>query len=274
MEQRLPQTPQRFVLDGVALETDRTAAGTGVTFCFSERSGGVSQGPWASLNLGDMTDDDPACVTSNRHKLLAAMGAEDLAGRLVVPRQVHGERIAVLTANNPTPQPWIRQGCDGVVCTTYDIPVLLVFADCVPVILIAKGGFAVVHSGWRGTYARIAAKAASLLCDALCCEPSQISAYIGPHIMAQSYEVSPELCDQFVGRFGPACVPFERHLDLGMAIRQTLMEKHLEPDHIVDCGLDTFTHADRFFSYRAQHGITGRHGALAFMRSDSCPERL
>jgi YfiH family protein len=264
--QELPRAPQRFVVDGVALETDRAAAGSGVTFCFSERLGGVSSLPYASLNLGCSTGDDPACVQENRRRLLGAMGAADLADTLVVPSQVHGDVVArIVDASAPVPAE-VVQGCDAVVCTVPDVAVLLLVADCVPVVLVGSGGFVVVHSGWRGTKKRIAAKAARALSEELGCDPARLSAYIGPHIGTRSYEVSEDLAADFSAEFGERAVPQARHLDLSACIAQALEEEGLEPQRIVDCGLCTFEHVDRFFSHRAEHGVTGRNGALAFMR--------
>ncbi len=260
-----PTTPQRLVLHGVALETDRHAAGTGVTFCFSERTGGVSPEPWASLNLGGHTEDDPANVARNRQILLEALGAPQLAEGLVVPRQVHGDTVAVISdARAPLP-PEVSSGCDGIVCTAPGVATLLAFADCVPVVLVAPGGYAVIHSGWRGTVARIAGKGARMLAQAAGCGIGQVSAYIGPHIGAEAYEVSADLADRFAAEFGPAAVPMARHLDLGRAVALALTEAGVDPDRVVSCGQSTYENVDRFFSHRAENGRTGRHGALAFM---------
>lgn len=263
----LPQTPQRFVHDGVALETDRNAALTGVTFCFSERLGGVSGAPYASLNMGGSTDDDPANVRENRRRLLRALGAEDLLDAIVRPGQVHGCDVARITTPGAPIPDWVATSCDAVVCTVPDVVPLLVFADCVPVVLVAPGGFAVAHSGWRGTYGEIAGACARALVEEAHCAAGEVSAYIGPHIAARSYEVSEELATRFADRFGSQVIPTPRHLDLSAAIRASLEGAGVASERIVDCGLDTFELTDRFFSHRAEHGLTGRHGALAFMRS-------
>lgn len=266
MSKVLPKTPERLVHDGVALETDRSAAGTGVTFCFSERLGGVSRGPYASLNMGGSTEDDPANVQENRRRLLAALGAEDLLGSIVRPGQVHGDAVARITdPASPIPE-WVGRSCDGVVCTVPNVVPLLVFADCVPVVLVAPGGFAVVHSGWRGTYAQIARTAALALMEEAHCTADEVSAYIGPHISAQAYEVSEELAQRFSDRFGSQVVPYPRHLSLSRAIALSLGSLGVPQRRIVDCNLCTATLTDRFFSHRAEHGNTGRHGALAFIR--------
>ena len=260
----VPKTPERL---DVALVADRDAAATGVTFAFSERTGGVSPAPWASLNMGGAgEEDEPANVAENRRRLMAALGAEDLVGRIVRPRQVHGDAVALITdADAPVPA-WVGQGCDGVVCTAANVAPLLLFADCVPVVLACRGGFAVVHSGWRGTYAQISLKAARMLMEATGRCPQEVVAYIGPHIGTAAYEVSEELAGRFVERFGAEVVPVPRHLDLSRAIITSLGQAGMAPEQISDCGLCTATHTDRFFSHRAEHGRTGRHCAVAFMR--------
>lgn len=262
----LPQTPERFVINGVALDTDRTAAGSGVTFCFTERIGGVSHEPYASLNLGRKGGDDAVCVEENRHRVLDALGASYCADALVIPQQVHGDTVAVISdAGAPLP-PEIESGADAVVCTMRNRPVMLLFADCVPVVLVAPGAFAVAHSGWRGTLAGIAGKTARVLAETARCGVDQVSAYIGPHISADAYEVSDELLGRFVDRFGPcARGPKERHLCLDTCVRASLAEAGVLPEQVVSTGLCTASLTDRFFSHRAEHGITGRHAAVAFM---------
>ncbi len=262
----LPRTPERIVVDGVALDTDRSAAGSGVTFCFTERTGGVSTGPFASLNLGFKGGNDPACVRENRRRVLAALGAEDLLDGLVVPNQVHGDAVAVVGGPDEPLPACVGEGADAVVCTALGRAVMLLFADCAPVVLVAPGGFAVAHSGWRGTLAGIAGKAARALADAAGCPVGEVAAYIGPHISGAAYEVSAELLARFEGRFGPAARASERHLDLGACIAASLAEAGVPRERVVDAGLCTATRTDRFFSHRAEHGMTGRHAAVAFIR--------
>lgn len=261
-----PEIPARVLRKGVAFLTDPGSAGTPVRFAFSERTGGVSPQPWASLNMGGNTADDPANVRENKRRLFDALGARDLLDTLVRPGQVHGSAVACITPSSPDPEPWVGEACDAVVCTVPDRAVLLVFADCVPVVLAAPRGFAVVHSGWRGTKARIAALALDALCRESGCAPDEAAAYIGPHIGAAAYEVSQDLAEEFVGEFGPFAVPAHRHLDLSACIVASLEGAGMPADNVADCGLCTATETGRFFSHRAEHGRTGRHAAVAFMR--------
>ena len=257
----------RQTSDGVTLLTDESRPG-GVTLAFTERTGGVSEAPYASLNLGSRCGDDPARVAENRRRALAALGAEDLLDRLVVPRQVHGDHAVIVRSADPDALAAARaeagSGADAVVCTAPGVPVLMCFADCVPVVLAAPGAFAVVHSGWRGTIARIAGKAARELARAAGADASELRAYVGPHIRARDYEVSEELAGRFADEFGPSVVS-GRQLDLSRAVLAALAEAGVPERSVAVCETSTASSGGRFFSYRAQHGTCGRHGALAFL---------
>lgn len=249
-----------------------------VRFGFTERTGGVSAAPYGSLNLGSHVGDDLAAVEENRRRALAALrggacpglpAVDVLMGRLLVPNQVHGDRVAVVGSSHPEELDRVRaliaEGADAIVCTAPSVPVLLCFADCVPVILTAPRGFAVVHSGWKGTYARIAARAARVLMDRTGCAPSEITAHVGPHILGDEYEVSPELIEKFDLAFGWELRDRTRLLDLSRAIAQALCEEGIPVCNIDDPSLSTVRGNDRFFSYRAEGGKTGRHAAIAVM---------
>lgn len=239
----------------------------GVTFAFTERAGGVSEGAFASLNVGCDCGDDDACVQANRSRALAALGAQGLEGALVNPKQVHGSHIVYVRSPRDVPlaQAKARLGADAVVCVCPQVPVLLCSADCVLVVLVAPGGFAVAHSGWRGTIERVAAKAARALAEELAIDPAQLKAYLGPHIREVDYEVSPELAQTFIEAFGTPASPDGRHLNLAFAI-----EGALAREGVMSCidacpEASTAQDAERFFSYRANGGECGRIGAFAVM---------
>ena len=260
----------RYVEMGVTLLGD-TRRPNGVTFAFTERTGGVSKPPYASLNLGSRCGDDPAAVAENRARALAALGAADIADRLVEPRQVHGDEVVVVSSGEDeaiaAARERARAGADAVVCTAPGVPVLLCFADCVPIVLTAPGGFAVVHSGWRGTLARIGAKATRALCEATGRAPADVTAYVGPHVSGADYEVSPELLATFEHEFGTMvhAAHTASNLDLSAAIRCALEQAGVRPARIVDTCPSTVSNTDRFYSYRAEGGICGRHAAIAYL---------
>ena len=233
--------------DGVTLVEGATSD---VRFAFTERAGGVSEDAYSSLNLGSHVGDDPFAVQENRRRALEAMGAAECEHNLLVPNQVHGDHIVAVTSNGADDLEDVREqiaaGCDAIVCTAHNVPVLLCFADCVPVVLVAPGGFAVVHSGWKGTIARI-------------------SANIGPHILGDEYEVSQELMDRFAAEFSCIDASTSRMLDLSAAIREALVDVGVDADDIVDTQLSTVRQNDRFYSYRNEDGTCGRHAAIGVM---------
>ena len=262
-------TLTRQELRGVTLLGDQERP-CGVTLAFTERTGGVSAAPFASLNLGDACGDEPEAVAENRRRALGALGCADLLDRLVNPRQVHGDHVVVVGSSEPDALAAAvgeaRAGADAVVCTCEDVPVLLCYAVCVPVMFVCPGGFAVVHSGWRGTEKRIAAKALRVLLERTGAAPTEALAYVGPHIGVADYEVSPELAARFSASFGPEVVRPGNSLDLGRAVALALLEAGLGERSICDCGISTAASTNRFYSYRAEGGHCGRHGALAIRR--------
>ena len=123
----------------------------GVRIAFTTRQGGVSAGPYASLNLGSHVDDDLSLVEKNRKIVLSSLSCGDAP--LIVPKQVHGDRV--LSVSDAKDVRAVAddaaQGADGIVVGASRVAALLCFADCVPVIIVSPTGrFAVVHAGWRG----------------------------------------------------------------------------------------------------------------------------
>lgn len=241
-----------------------------VSFGFTERAGGVSPAPYDSLNLGGRVGDDPARVAENRRRVLEALGIEDALPNLIEPHQVHGARVLTVSSADPADLALLRRdaarGCDGVVCTAPGVPVLLCFADCVPIVLTAPRGFAVLHSGWRGTYARIASVGARALAEAAGCDMAQVRAFIGPHILGDEYEVSPELMERFAREFSCVDASSGRLLDLSACIVEALAAAGVPAGNVLDTALSTMSLPGRFFSYRASGGRCGRHAAVACLR--------
>lgn len=265
-----------YTKQGVTLLSDaahRVVTPGKVAFAFTTRQYGVSTGPYEGLNLGMHTGDDPACVEKNRELVLEAMGIVNPLQELVVPKQVHGTDCVVFDA--AAPQSWEEArahalaGADAIVTNTAGIPVLLCFADCVPVVLVVDNpaGFAVIHSGWKGTLGQISASALAELCALCKVDPREVRAFIGPHIAAQDYEVSFDLIGRFEVVFGARCEPFPSHLDLSACIKKTLTDAGVLPERIVSYDASVTANPYLFYSYRASEGVCGRHGALAYI----CP---
>lgn len=261
----------RYASQDVTLLGDNRRPG-GVTLAFTERTGGQSLPPYESLNLGDSCGDDERAVAANHQHLLEALGVAHLGERLVNPKQVHGSEVLVVddasSAAVAQAQAAAREGVDAVVCSAHDVPVLLCYADCVPIILVAPGAFAVVHSGWRGTQARIACKALQELTSLVGCDAADVIGYVGPHISGEDYEVSSQLAEQFAQEFGQSVTPDATHLDLGKAVCQMLESAGMRGEALLDELPSTASCTQRFYSYRAEGGICGRHGAIAVITDD------
>ncbi|MEF9841810.1 MAG: polyphenol oxidase family protein [Raoultibacter sp.] len=252
-----------------ALTDEDLFAQTGVRIAFTQRSGGVSVGAYDSLNLGSHVKDDASLVQENRRIVRAAFDAQD--AWCVIPNQVHGS--TVLTVSDPAEVTCVQheadEGADGILITTAQVAALLCFADCMPVIVVSPTGhFAVVHAGWRGVEGEIAAQAVRSLAafdEAVLGRRAaeHFNVYIGPYIHAECFETSSEVHDRFTMKFGNDCAFDFCHIDLGYAQRVSLIAAGIDPLRLVDAGECTVCANDGYFSYRAQGGICGRHGAFA-----------
>jgi YfiH family protein len=213
----------------------------GGTALFTTRHGGVSEGPYASLNLGSHTDDDPAAVAANRER------AAELAGRpLAAIHQVHG--TDVVAAGDAVPDADAQVTSDG------RAPLVLV-ADCVPIVLIAPEAVGAVHAGWRGLHGGIVANAVRALRDL---GATRVAAAVGPAIGPCCYEVG----DELRAAFGTV----ERTLDLpGIAAGQLAAAG---VDEVHGAGMCTACTerdgAPLFFSHRRDRGVTGRQAGMAW----------
>lgn len=274
----LPQLAPRRLDALYILTDDALAHTTGVRVAFSGRAGGVSEAPYEGLNLATHVGDDPARVEQNRHALLHALGAQGMP--LVVPNQVHGDNLVCVRGSDERSLHAAREaaarGADGLVVSAPGVAALLCFADCVPVVVVSpSGAFAVVHAGWRGVVASIAPKAVRTLAQYDVEQglfPSEAAAaasynvYLGPHIRVECFETGPEVRDQFVSAVGASCVEGERHVSLARALRTDLERAGVAPSRIADAGVCTACNPEVFYSYRAEGGVCGRHGAIAFLQ--------
>lgn len=253
-------------------------AATGVRIAFTTREGGVSEGSYASLNLGSHVKDDIASVQENRQRVLQAFANEGTL--LFVPNQVHGDVVLELGDPENIDAPLssagaqalalqAQDGADGLVVHARNAAALLCYADCVPVVIVSPTGrFAVVHAGWRGVDNLIAVKAVRAMARAdeavLGAEAASVyNVYIGPHIGPECFETGPDVHARFVSQFGEACAFDGTHIDLAEGLRIQLEQAGVNRSRICDLAKCTVCENDEFFSYRGQGGTCGRHGAFA-----------
>lgn len=248
----------------------RLLAEQGVVVGFSERVGGVSPAPFDSLNLAAHVGDDPRAVDENRSRFLHALDLESLRASLVVPEQVHGSGIVVVGKGEEGMGAFAAHGrgqipaTDALITAAKGIPLLLCFADCVPVVLVAPGPIvAVVHAGWRGALASLPGIVTRRLAAASGCDITEVVAYIGPHVRACHYEVGDEVMSHFINAFGTFARAASGGLDLDVAVTASLTDAGVAQCNIARLGTCTAEATDRFFSFRAEYGRTGRHAALA-----------
>ncbi len=245
----------------------------GVLIAFSERQGGVSGGPYRTLNLASSVDDRARDVDENRSRFFTALGVSPLRDRLVMAEQVHGIRVALVDGTDAGRGAWAEgsalpvEGCDGLVTCEIGLPLMLCFADCVPVVLVALSSqgaaVAVLHAGWRGVRDRIETIGARALTQALGCDPCNVLAYIGPHICGTHYEVDADVASQSDERFATFSRTDRWKLDLGATVSARLVEVGVMMSSQCSLAECTAEHTDRFFSHRAESGLTGRHAAFA-----------
>jgi len=232
---------------------------------FPERTGGVSTGARASLNLGKRWGDDPELVDRNR-ALLAAHAGFDVDD-LQMMRHVHGTNV--WRVGEPLPEP---AEFDGLV-TDQVGPVLTTFAaDCVP-LLFADPVARVcgsAHAGWRGTVAGVAPRVVARMGE-LGARPADVRVALGPSIGPCCFEVGPEVVEAFRAAFGdvPGMVvrgPHKDHVDLRVALTAGLTAVGVAPAHIDAAPPCTRCEAERFYSYRRDGQAGGIHMGFIGLR--------
>ena len=221
---------------------------------FSTRQGGVSEGPYQSLNLGILTDDDQELVAQNRARLASSAGVAPDA--VAMGWQVHGVDLQEWSAP-PSAGGYAQPGealekVDGHVTSAPGVALLVLVADCLPVALVSPSRVAMLHCGWRGLAGGIVERAIERFDD-------QPVAVIGPGIGPCHYEVGHEVLEAFADLNGVAA---GRMLDLKAVAAAKLRAGGVSDVRDVDrC---TYCEPDVFFSHRRDNGVTGRQGGMVW----------
>ena len=226
----------------------------GARAAFSTRLGGVSQGPFESLNLGRLTGDRTGAVRENRHRLAAAIAIDPEL--VLIGRQAHGAELA--RHDGPTeprayanPAPGLPEA-DGHATATADLAPLVFVADCLPVALAGPGGVAMIHCGWRGLAGGIVERGVQ--------EVDARAAAVGPGIGPCCYEVGDEVLHAFQP-LGPGLAQ-GRMLDLRQTARRLLERAGVDSIEVAE--LCTSCRPDLFFSHRRDGGLTGRQAGVVW----------
>jgi polyphenol oxidase len=244
-----------------------------VDVAVTTRAGGVSEGPYASLDLSLHVGDDDAAVVENRRRAAVAAGAG--VDDLVFSQQTHSANVAVVVdADRGRGSRSLDDaiGETDALVTTEPGPVLVTMvADCVPIVLYDPEAhvLATVHAGWGGTVQRIVARAVEAM-TGVGAEPHRLVAGIGPAIGGDDYQVGADVQERVVEGLPPLAeqvlrtdpsTPDRWLLDLPLANRLVLVEAGVPDGQIETMACSTLTD-DRFFSHRRQHP-TGRFALLA-----------
>ena len=217
---------------------------------FLGRVGGVSVGPYASLNLAYWVGDDSMHVSENWRRLREVIGNDPIAR----VHQVHGKTVRVVTRENFSEKP---EG-DGMVTAEAGIMLAVATADCVPILMMdaAQRIVGAIHAGWRGVIAGIAEEGV-LAMERLGATPRDLRAALGPSIGQCCFEVDEDLVHRFARevegsqRHARPGRPGKSHLDLRAIIADQLMSAGMPRESIIDVGPCTKCANDRFFSRRA-----------------------
>jgi hypothetical protein len=250
-----------------------TFAGLPLDAVVTTRDGGVSGGPYASLNLGLTVGDDPDLVAENRRRAAASLGL-DLADCLFA-HQVHGRAVAVVgdaDRGRGTTTLDDAPACDALVTATPGLGLAALAADCVPLVLYDPGAhvLGVAHAGWRGTAARVVEAAVEAMAG-LGAVPGRLVAGIGPAVPADRYQVGDEVAEAIRSGLGDAAGPVlapdgpgRWRVDLVAANRAVLAGAGVAPERIDPWPGGTGP-GTPFFSDRAERPC-GRFAVLARLR--------
>lgn len=241
-----------------------TALSIPARHAFSTRLGGVSEGDFASLNLGFGRGDPDANVSENYRILGRALDMD--VERAAYTKQVHGTVVRTITAADAVaPETHTDIDCDGLVTAERGLPLFCFTADCVPALLcdMNAGVVGAVHCGWRSSVHDIIGEVVKAMC-ALGAHPEDICAAFGPAIGAGSFETDSDVPDAMRAWLGHAAEEYiytgvaegKYNVDLRGALRHRMIELGASPRNISVSTECTMVCHDKYWSHR----YTSKHG--------------
>jgi YfiH family protein len=250
--------------------------GDGVTAVVTTRHGGVSAGPYDSLNLGAQVGDDLEAVRQNRSRVAASLGVD----RLTIAAQQHTNRVAVVDRANAgrghsgvAGSQSAFPATDGLITDLPGIALAVVVADCAPVVLFdpVHRAIGVAHCGRMGTVRGMLPNTVEAMAATFGTAPEDLLVGIGPTIRAESYEVGDAEAAEMAAAFGADAAgllkptrPGHCTLDVVGGLRIQLRRAGVKDANVHDMGIDTRTATDEFFSHRAARP-SGRFAAVALL---------
>ncbi len=243
-----------------------------VSHMFTTKHGGVSKGPYESMNLRLSSGDSIDNIMKN-YQIIADELSCDLVN-FVLSKQVHKTDIIKVT-NKHKGNGLVRenefQSADALVTNEKGIPLCTFYADCIPIYLLdtKKEVLALVHSGWRGTVNNISGKTVKFMEDNYCSNPENIIAAIGPSVRQENFEVGFEVSDEFVNAGYQEFIDNTKqkpHIDLQGVVKHQLIGAGIKETSITDSGLCTVKNSDIFFSHRVMGDQRGTMAAIAMLK--------
>lgn len=219
----------------------------------STRHGGVSPAPYKSLNLGLNTADDPRHVTENQERFFAALNIDPK--RVATSLQVHGQEILEVT------EPGRYDGYDALMTRQPNLFVGVSVADCVPILVYDQKNKAVaaIHAGWKGTVAELVRLTLEAMQQRYNTHAHDCYAYVGTSIDETSFEVGPEVADQFAPEYKRVDEFTQRtFINLRSANTKQLTNFGIPTAQIAISSFSTVLNNDDYFSHRLEKGQTGR----------------
>jgi YfiH family protein len=230
---------------------------------FTTRIGGVSSGPYASLNMSQATGDHHEVIQENEHLVYKAINAP--MRRLVV-RQVHHSDVYI----DDGQLNGVAGNYDAIISKYQDVLIQTYHADCFPVYFYCDKTHTIglAHAGWKGVYKDIVSKVVEAMCITYGAQAQTMQVVIGPGISTAAYEVSDELAVTFQNKYSDKVtrqLNNHWHLDLVACISEQLEKLGIARNLIVKPSYCTFTSEKLFFSHRRDGEKTGRMVAMMYL---------
>jgi YfiH family protein len=222
---------------------------------FTTRAGGVSAAPFDSFNLALHVGDDPDSVRSNRGTLANRIGTE--AEKVFFMNQVHGNSVAIIDENSNSS---LEPTADALFTSTPGIALVVLVADCTPLLLKSTNAIAAVHVGRRGLVAGVM-EATLKFFESAGIRRDEISAELGPSICADCYEVDLKTYEEVIEKNPDAATSIEKHsLNIAGGLRANLAREGIAFEYSREC----VKHDPGYFSYR-NASRTGRQAGVIWI---------
>jgi len=229
----------------------------GITHAIFLKHGGVSEGPYFSLNAGTTSGDDPWLVGRNREKIREILGVP-----LIMGKMSHGTNISFIPLENLD----LLENCDGVITKQKNMGLMITHADCQAAFFVdpCRRVIANIHCGWRGNVQNIYAKAIDYLQKKMGCHPEDLLVGISPSLGPDAAQFI-----NFEAEFPKEFWDFQikpMYFNLWEISRMQLIDAGILPHHIEIAGICTYSHPEDFFSYRREK-LSGRHASVIAIKT-------